>query len=85
VPSKADLREAVMATALLSRQEEFEQTLRAKRAQGYRIESQDDTQAVLLGKSRRRFFNLLGGADVRYLLSFNEHGRTTTRRIEEGS
>jgi hypothetical protein len=75
-----------MATALLSRQEEFEQTLRAKRAQGYRIESQDDTQAVLLGKSRRRFFNLLGGDDVRYLLSFNEHGRTTTRRIEsEGS
>jgi hypothetical protein len=74
-----------MATALLSRQEEFDQTLREKRAQGYRIESQDDTQAVLLGKSRRRFFNLLGGNDVRYLLSFNEHGRTTTRRIEEGS
>jgi hypothetical protein len=71
-----------MATALLSRREEFEQTLQAKRAQGYRIESQDDTQAVLLGKTRRRFFNLLGGDDVRYLLSFNEHGRAISRKIE---
>jgi hypothetical protein len=72
-----------MATALLvPRQQEFEQTLRAKRAQGYRIESQTATQAVLVGKSRRRFFNLRGGADVRYLLSFNENGRATSRRIE---
>ncbi len=45
-----------MATALSSRQQEFEQTLEAKRAQGYRIESQRATEAVLLGKSRRRFF-----------------------------
>jgi hypothetical protein len=71
-----------MATALLSRKQEFERTLQTKRAQGYRIESRDDTQAVLLGKGRRRFFNLLGGVDVRYLLSFNEHGRATSRRIE---
>jgi hypothetical protein len=71
-----------MATALLSRKQELERTLQAKRAQGYRIESQDDTQAVLLGKGRRRFFNLLGGGDVRYHLSFNEHGRATSRRIE---
>ena len=74
-----------MATALLTRQQEFEQALEAKRAQGYRIESQDDTQAVLLGRSRRRFFNLRAGDDVRYLLSFNQHGRLTNRPIEEGS
>lgn len=72
-----------MATAALpSRQQEFEQTLEAKCAQGYRIESQGETEAVLLAKSRRRFFKLLGGHDVRYLLSVNEHGRATTRKIE---
>jgi hypothetical protein len=75
-------KEAVMATALLSRNEELEQTLRVKRAQGYRVESQDDTQAVLLMRSRRRFFNLLRGHDVRYLLSLDERGRATSRRIE---
>ena len=70
-----------MATALLSSKQELERTLDAKRAQGYRIESQDGTQAVLLGKGRRRFFNLLAGAEVRYRVSVNEHGRAISRRI----
>jgi hypothetical protein len=70
-----------MAEAL-SRHQELERTLKSKRQQGYRIESQDDTQAVLLMRSRRRFFNLLRGRDMRYLLSFDERGHASSRRIE---
>jgi hypothetical protein len=71
-----------MAEALLSPSQELQRTLRGKRAQGYRIESQDGTQAVLLMRSRRRFFKLFRGHDVRYLLSFDERGHATSRRIE---
>ena len=71
-----------MAEALLSRTQELERTLQAKRAQGYRVESQDDTQAVLSIRGRRRFFNLRSGDDVRYRLSFDEQGHATSRRIE---
>ena len=71
-----------MATAVQSREQLFEQTLEAKREQGYRIASQTTTEAVLLGRSRRRFFRLIAGDDIRYLLSVNEHGRATTRQIE---
>ena len=70
-----------MAEALLTRNEEIERTLQKKRAQGYRIESQNDTQAVLLDRGRRRFFNLLRGDDVRYRLSFDEHGHASSRAI----
>ena len=70
-----------MAEALLTRNEEIERTLKKKRAQGYRIESQNDTQAVLLDRGRRRFFNLLRGDDVRYRLSFDEHGHASSRAI----
>jgi hypothetical protein len=71
-----------MAVPRLSRQQELERTLEGKRAQGYRIESQTDTQAVLLMRSRRRFLNLLRGPDLRYLLSFDEQGYARSRRIE---
>jgi hypothetical protein len=71
-----------MAEALLSRTQELERILQAKRAQGYRIESHDDTQAVLMRRSRRRFFNLRPGHDVRYMLSFDEQGHAISRKIE---
>jgi hypothetical protein len=70
-----------MAEALLTRNQELEATLKEKRAQGYRIESQNDTQAVLLIRGRRRFFNLLRGHDLRYRLTFDEHGRASSRAI----
>jgi hypothetical protein len=70
-----------MAEALLTRNQELERTLKDKRAQGYRIESQNDTQAVLLIRGRRRFFNLLRGHDLRYRLTFDEHGRSSSRAI----
>jgi hypothetical protein len=77
-----DRREAVMAEAVRSREQALEWALEGKRAQGYRIESHDDTQAVLLMRARRRFFNLRRGDDERYLLAVDERGHATSRRIE---
>ena len=71
-----------MATAVQSRTQKLEQTLEGKRAQGYRIESHDDNQAVLLMRGRRRFLNLRSGNDERYLLTFDEQGDTKSRKIE---
>lgn len=69
-----------MADAL-SRDQKLERTLLGKREQGYRIESHDDTQAVLVMKGRRRFFNLLRGGEERYRLTFDEHGHASSRAI----
>jgi hypothetical protein len=66
----------------LSRDQEIERTLQSKREQGYRIESHDDTQAVLLMKGRRRFFNRVGGHDERYRLTFDEQGHASSRKVE---
>ena len=71
-----------MAAAVQSREQAFESVLVGKREQGYRIESHDAKQAVLLMRKRRRFFNLRRGDDERYLLSIDEHGKSTSRRIE---
>ena len=70
-----------MAEAL-TRDQELERTLKEKRAQGYRVESHNDTEAVLSMKGRRRFFNLLRGEEVRYRLSFDEAGHATSRSID---
>jgi hypothetical protein len=69
-----------MAEAL-SRNQELERTLQGKREQGYRVESHNDTEAVLLMKGRRRFFNLVPGVDTRYRLTFDEHGHASSRAI----
>jgi hypothetical protein len=71
-----------MAAAVRSREQALESALVGKRAQGYRIESHDDKQAVLLMRKRRQFFKLRRGGDERYLLSVDEHGISTSRRIE---
>jgi hypothetical protein len=70
-----------MAEAL-SRDQKLERTLNEKRAQGYQIESQNDTEAVLSMRGPRRFFNLFRGNDVRYRLSFDEQGQASSRRID---
>ena len=66
----------------LSRDKKFEEVLDEKRAQGYRIESHSDTEAVVWMKGRRRFFNLFGGNEERYLLSFDQEGHASSRRID---
>ena len=68
--------------AALPRKQEIERALDEKRAQGYRIESQNETEAVLWMRGPRRFFNLFRGDELRYLLSFDQHGRATSRRVE---
>jgi hypothetical protein len=70
-----------MAEAL-SRHQKLERTLAEKRAQGYRIESHNDTEAVVWMRGPRRFFNLFRGDEVRYLLSFDEQGHSSSRRIK---
>jgi hypothetical protein len=64
---------------VLTREQEIERTLKTKSEQGYRIESQDETQAVLVMRGRRRFFNLVRGEDERYRLTFDEHGHASSR------
>jgi hypothetical protein len=55
-------------------------TLQKKVEQGYRIESQTDTAAIVVTKGHRRWFGLIaGGADARQSLSIDDHGRITTR------
>jgi hypothetical protein len=52
-----------------------------KTEQGYRIESQTDTEATLVMKSHRRWFGMLGGnTETRQITSVDEQGRTRTRR-----
>jgi hypothetical protein len=65
-----------------SRDETLERILDEKRSQGYQIESHNDTEAVLSIRGRRRFFNLVGGAEQRYRLSFDDKGHASSRRIE---
>jgi hypothetical protein len=70
-----------MAEAV-STDETLERILDEKRAQGYRIESHNDNEAVVSMRGRRRFFNLLSGEAQRYRLSFDEQGQASSRRIE---
>ena len=70
-----------MAEAL-SRDQQLERTLEEKRAQGYRVESHNDTEAVLSMRGRRRFFNLRPGDEVRYRLTFDALGHASSRSIE---
>jgi hypothetical protein len=65
-----------------SRDQTLERILDEKRAQGYRIESHNETEAVLSIRGRRRFFNLRGGEDQHYRLSFDDQGHASSRRIE---
>jgi hypothetical protein len=54
--------------------------LATKTEQGYRIESQTDTEAILVMKSQRRWFGIVGGeSEIRQIASVDEQGRTRTR------
>jgi hypothetical protein len=61
--------------------QEFARTLQAKIAQGFTIESQTDTQAVLVMRGRRRWFGLSNSPSVRYEVTMDEAGRATSRRL----
>ena len=63
------------------RREELTRTLEAKRAQGFEVESETDTAAVLVMKGRRRWFGLSNSPSVRYEVTLDEDGRARSRRL----
>jgi hypothetical protein len=61
--------------------QELARTLDTKLAQGFEIESESDTKAVLVMKGRRRWLGLSNAASVRYEVTIDERGRATSRRL----
>jgi hypothetical protein len=56
------------------------EVLVGKTEQGYEIESQTDTEAILVTKGRRRWFGMGGNnASTRLITSIDEQGNTRTR------
>ena len=56
--------------------------LEAKLEQGYQIESQSDTEAVLFTRGHRSWFGLFGsGEGARMMISVDEHGAAKTRKL----
>jgi hypothetical protein len=72
-----------MPAAVDTRKQKFAQMLKAKVSQGYGIESQGDTEAVLFTRSRRRWFGLFAGhgAGARQRISVDDQGAATTRKL----
>jgi hypothetical protein len=76
-PASDEAPEAVVS----SRQQELARTLQAKVAQGYRVESQHETGAVVVVNAPKRWFGLSSGAEQRSELSVDEAGHVSSRRI----
>jgi hypothetical protein len=55
--------------------------LEDKLEQGYAIESESDTQAILVMKGRRRWFGLSNAPSVRYEVTVDEGGSARSRRL----
>jgi hypothetical protein len=69
------------AAVRAARKQELARTLDRKLAQGFEIESESDTKAVLVMKGRRRWLGLSNAASVRYEIAVDEGGRATSRRL----
>ena len=63
------------------RKQEFARTLQAKVAQGYEIESQSDTRAVLVMKNRRRMFGLSNSSSNKTEVWIDETGQARSRGL----
>jgi hypothetical protein len=60
----------------------FAQMLSVKLEQGYQVESQSDTEAVLFTPGRRQWFGLFkGGVGARMVIFLDEQGKATTRKL----
>ena len=71
---------AVAHVTLEERTEQLVGTLRKKVEQGYVVESQTDTDAVLVSKGRRRRFRE-SRPDTRQAVSIDSRGLATTRSL----
>ena len=69
--------------ALEQRKDLLVETLRQKAEQGYVVESQTDTEAVIVSKGRpSKWFGLVGGGDdTRQSISIDGQGRAITRSL----
>jgi hypothetical protein len=70
-------------TAVHTHKETFAQMLKVKLEQGYCIESQGDTEAVLFTPDRRRWFGLFAGRGRgdRQTISIDDQGVSKTRKL----
>ena len=75
--------ESTTPAAVDMRKQNFAQLLGAKVEQGYKIESQGDTEAVLFTRGRRSWFGLFAGRGerVRQMISVDDKGAATTRKL----
>jgi hypothetical protein len=66
-----------------ARKEKLAQMLEARLGQGYQIESQRDTEAILFTRGRRRWFGLFAGhgEGAHQIISVDEQGSATTRKL----
>ena len=66
-----------------TRKQKFAYMLESKVGQGYEIESQGDTEAVLFMRGRRTWFGLFAGhgAGARQLISVDDEGAAKTRKL----
>ena len=66
-----------------ARKQTFAKLLEAKVEQGYEIESQGDTEAVLVTRGRRSWFGLFAGhgASARLMVSVDDKGAAKTRKL----
>ena len=69
--------------AVDARKQKFAQMLKVKLEQGYRIESQGETEAVLFTRGRRSWFGLLAGRGEggRQMISVDDQGAATPRKL----
>lgn len=74
---------SITPAAVDARKQKFAQLLEAKVEQGYKIESQGATEAVLFTRDRRSWFGLFAGRGegARQMLSVDEKGAATTRKL----
>ena len=66
-----------------TRKRTFAQLLEVKLDQGYEVESQGDTEAVLFTRGRRSWFGLFAGRGqgARQMISIDDQGLAKTRKL----
>jgi hypothetical protein len=84
-PLNSSAKESVIQSPQLSiteRKRRLAEILVTKTEQGYRIESQTDTDVTLMTKGRRRWFGMVGSnTETRQITSIDEQGRAHTRAL----
>ena len=74
---------SAIPAAVDARKEKFAQMLKVKLEQGYRVESQGETEAILFTRGRRTWFGLFAGPGEggRQMIGVDDQGAATTRKL----